>query len=210
MQIVVVADEPQLSELKTKPLREEVIMRFATSLDDVDDKADALFFLKEEDSAFSNIDRLKSFTCPAIVHSVVHTLEELPMGLIRINAWPGFLKRDIMEVSAAKDDETSVRKIFDTLGWKYLLVPDIPGMIAARIISMIVNEAWFALGDEVSDRENIDVAMKLGTNYPYGPFEWGERIGLQNIVHLLRHLARHDERYTPAPLLLNEITGKWQ
>ena len=49
--------------------------------------------------------------------------------------------------------------------------PDIPGFISARVVSMIINEAYFALEEEVSSKEEIDTAMKLGTNYPYGPFD---------------------------------------
>jgi 3-hydroxybutyryl-CoA dehydrogenase len=44
--------------------------------------------------------------------------------------------------------------------------------------------------------------MKLGTAYPFGPFEWSEMIGLQNIVALLQQLSTRQPRYTPAPLLL--------
>ena len=43
--------------------------------------------------------------------------------------------------------------------------------------------------------------MKLGTNYPFGPFEWGEKIGLQNIYSLLDTLGQKQNRYIPAPLL---------
>jgi 3-hydroxyacyl-CoA dehydrogenase len=44
---------------------------------------------------------------------------------------------------------------------------------------MIINEAYFALEDNVSTKAETDIAMKLGTNYPYGPFEWGQLIGLK-------------------------------
>ena len=78
---------------------------------------------------------------------------------------------------------------------------DEPGLVSARVISMIINEAFFALGENVSSIEEIDLAMKLGTNYPYGPFEWSEKIGLQNIYHLLHKLSQTDKRYLIAPLL---------
>ena len=66
---------------------------------------------------------------------------------------------------------------------------------------MIINEAFFALEEGVSSKEEIDVAMKLGTNYPYGPFEWQEKIGLQNIYQLLHNLSEKDKRYSVSPLL---------
>lgn len=66
---------------------------------------------------------------------------------------------------------------------------------------MIVNEAFFALGEGVSTKSEIDVAMKLGTNYPYGTFEWCERIGLEKVHNLLEKLAKTDSRYSVAPAM---------
>jgi 3-hydroxybutyryl-CoA dehydrogenase len=69
---------------------------------------------------------------------------------------------------------------------------------------MIINEAYFALEENVSTKEEIDIAMKLGTNYPYGPFEWCKKIGLKNIAALLAELSQTEKRYQPARLLLKE------
>jgi 3-hydroxybutyryl-CoA dehydrogenase len=77
----------------------------------------------------------------------------------------------------------------------------VPGFITARVIAMIINEAWFALEEGVSTKEEIDTAMKLGTNYPYGPFEWGKEIGLKNIHALLDKLSKLNPRYSPAELM---------
>ncbi|HRP61700.1 MAG TPA: 3-hydroxyacyl-CoA dehydrogenase NAD-binding domain-containing protein [Phycisphaerales bacterium] len=49
--------------------------------------------------------------------------------------------------------------------------------ILARVLVAVINEAGWALAEGVSDRANIDTAMKLGTNYPKGPLEWAEQIG---------------------------------
>jgi 3-hydroxybutyryl-CoA dehydrogenase len=65
------------------------------------------------------------------------------------------------------------------------------------VVSMIINEAFIALGENVSTREEIDTAMKLGTNYPYGPFEWAELIGVENIISLLNKLSEKDNHYQP-------------
>ena len=89
---------------------------------------------------------------------------------------------------------------------KMSIVKDEPGLIAARITAMIINEAYFALGDNVSTKSDIDIAMKLGTNYPFGPFEWAAVIGLSNIITLLEQLATSDHRYLPATMLLKEAT----
>jgi len=81
------------------------------------------------------------------------------------------------------------------------LAPDIPGMITARVLATIINEAYYTLGAQVSSREEIDIAMKLGTSYPYGPFEWSDKIGLQRVYELLNELRSADARYMPAPAL---------
>ena len=85
------------------------------------------------------------------------------------------------------------------------LCDSIAGMITARVLATIINEAYYTLGAQVSTREEIDIAMKLGTGYPYGPFEWSEKIGLKRIYELLVELSKVDERYTPAPLLKAEV-----
>lgn len=66
-----------------------------------------------------------------------------------------------------------------------------------RTIAMIINEAYFAMGDKLATATDIDLAMKNGVNYPLGPIEWGEKIGLHNIAQLLEELntITRDERY---------------
>jgi 3-hydroxybutyryl-CoA dehydrogenase len=69
-------------------------------------------------------------------------------------------------------------------------VPDDPGFVTPRIISKIINEATLALQEGVSTKEEIDAAMKLGTSYPYGPFEWSDKIGNDKIQKLLLALDK--------------------
>ena len=136
------------------------------------------------------------------VNSVQWTTDLIGKNFIRVNAWPGMLKRDIIELAAANDRrKVEIEKVFSALNWKYQLVPDVPGMISARILAMIINEAWYTYGEHISSKEEIDTAMRLGTNYPMGPFEWGDLIGLKKIHSLLKTLQKTDSRYTIAPAL---------
>jgi 3-hydroxybutyryl-CoA dehydrogenase len=162
-------------------------------------EADAYFDLTYEDfgAAFPDITDK-----PVFLNSVIKTTNELPMNASRINAWNGFLRNDIIEVVLKN---VVAENVLRQLGWKFQQVPDAPGMIAPRIISMIINEAYFALGDDVSTMDEIDTAMKLGTNYPFGPFEWCRKIGLHNIYRLLKKLAESDHRYQPAAALEQEL-----
>lgn len=138
-------------------------------------------------------------------NAVIATCAELPDNYIRINAWDGFLRRDIVEIAAPAIHEKNVVEVMSALNWKCILVHDTPGMIAPRIISMIINEAYFGLGEEISTKTEIDTAMKLGTNYPYGPFEWSEKIGLGKIYLLLKKLSEQDARYNVAQKMEEEI-----
>ena len=68
-------------------------------------------------------------------------------------------------------------------------------------MASIINEAFFALEENVSTEEEIDTAIKLGTPYPFAPFEWGKKIGLHHIYSLLATLSRQQTRYSPSLLL---------
>ena len=145
-----------------------------------------------------------------LVNAVVATLEEIGSPFVRINGWPGFLERTIHELAIPKelsDDRLTKLKdqltgLYEKLGREYRLVPDTPGMISGCILATIINEAYYTWEEEVSTREEIDIAMKLGTNYPLGPFEWGQRIGLEKVADLLTALSKDNGRYTPSNSLL--------
>jgi 3-hydroxybutyryl-CoA dehydrogenase len=120
---------------------------------------------------------------------------------------PTLLNSPLFEVSLfKKEDKDKLTRICKSLNTDYMVVEDAPGMITPRVICMIINEAYFALEGGVATRDDIDEAMRLGTNYPFGPFEWGKKIGLQNISRLLEavHKDTQDERYRICSLLQSE------
>lgn len=99
-----------------------------------------------------------------------------------------------------------MKSIFAALDKKFTAVPYEPIFIAAGILAMTISKAWFALGEEVSTKAEIDITMRLGTNYPYGPFEWGKVLDENNIFTLLQKLSTTNKRYLPAPLLKQKIS----
>ena len=202
MHIVVKGDDQQRDEFLSKPIADGIIVTWISTNDRVP-KADAYFDLlfDEQGPSFGGITDK-----PVFLNAVITTCDRLPQNCIRINAWNGFLKREIIEVSAADSQILAdAAQILYQMGWSHQSVPDTPGMIAARIIAMIINEAYFGLGDEISTKAEIDTAMKLGTNYPYGPFEWSKKIGVPKIYALLKKLYETDSRYAVAPALEKEI-----
>ena len=88
-------------------------------------------------------------------------------------------------------------------GIDYLSVEDRVGMVKPRVIFMIINEACYTLQEGTATIEDIDMAMKLGTNYPFGPFEWCDRIGVTSVFETLAAMYEDtkDERYKICPLL---------
>ncbi|HEY4154443.1 MAG TPA: 3-hydroxyacyl-CoA dehydrogenase family protein [Puia sp.] len=110
----------------------------------------------------------------------------------------------MLEAAADEDSMEKARKIF---GSRIRFVKDVPGMVSPRILSMIISEAYFTLGAGTSSRDEIDTAMKLGTGYPLGPFEWAKKIGIHRVAALLRLLGEEDPLYEPAPLMKLEMEG---
>jgi 3-hydroxybutyryl-CoA dehydrogenase len=202
MQIVVKADPAQKEAFLSKGVPAGVEIQWANGVTG-NGTADAYFDLlfEEEGPAFAGVTEK-----PVFINAVSTTCLHLPANTIRINAWAGFLERELVEL-ATKDQALSpdAVAVLTALGWKYQPVADTPGMIAARVIAMVINEAYFGLGDGISTRGDIDTAMKLGTNYPYGPFEWSEKIGLKKIYALLKKLNETSTRYAIAPALENEV-----
>jgi 3-hydroxybutyryl-CoA dehydrogenase len=205
MHIVVIADAVTQKELQDKQIRQGVQVYFVSAIEDANHQTDAFFYLADEEQLEKDIDQIKKLDAPVFVNAVAATLKSLPRNCIRINGWPGFLLNKTLEVSTTDSNAEVAAKILKGLGWEYSIVPDMVGFIAPRTIAMIINEAYFALGEEVSTKQEIDTAMRLGTNYPYGPFEWSKKIGLKKIYNLLIQLSQTDKRYIPAPLLEKEI-----
>ncbi len=80
--------------------------------------------------------------------------------------------------------------------------------ILPRLLAQIVNEAAFALEEEVGSPDDMDTAMRLGFNWPLGPFEFADRIGAEPALALLEDLRReHGDAYAPAPLPARPPSG---
>jgi len=202
MNIIINASESQKAVLQEKINQSsENISWYSNTIAEADAYIDLLF--NGEQSVFQNI-----INKPVIVNDVINTCENLPISFCRINAWNSYLEKDKLEVCTSnKDLQSSFESILNAIGYKCLFVNDIAGMVSARAVAMIINEAYFGIEDEISTKEQIDIAMKLGTNYPYGPFEWAEKIGIKNIAALLVELYKTDERYKPSDLLLKEANS---
>lgn len=107
-----------------------------------------------------------------------------------------------IEIHFKEKSEALVSKLQE-LGFKPYEISFIShGFVFPRTIVQIINEAYFALEEEVASKEDINRAMKFGVNYPKGPFEWSE--GREDIVKsLLNELlsSTKDKRYIASKLI---------
>lgn len=195
MNILFIGDEQQMEEIRLVKATDETIIFFEKTLPEDVSSYQVIFFLSK---IFSFSDEPKLIDKYIIINDVSGTLplNSSSIKMARFNGWPTFLNNPVWEVVSNYEEE--FKNIFKLLNREPLFVNDQPGLISARVISMIINEAFYALNEEVSTKDEIDLAMKNGTNYPYGPFEWGEKIGLKNVYDLLCKLSETDKSYSPA------------
>ena len=101
-----------------------------------------------------------------------------------------------------------------SLGKETVVVKDSPGFVTNRIITLVMNEAAKLLEENLASIEDIDKIEKLSHNWPMGPFELADLVGIDVIVDLLEGIYQQTgwERYKPAPLLKRMVeigyTGK--
>ncbi|MEO6962392.1 MAG: 3-hydroxyacyl-CoA dehydrogenase family protein [Puia sp.] len=195
--IAILATTPQKAELHRSPVFKSHQLIFAQDLHGLLNlQADAYMDLVLEPGP-ERIEALSHLLpSPIFINSVIQTLSVCGADFIRINGWPGFLEMPLLEAASGEISGSRARDIF---GNYIIFVKDVPGLVNPRIISMIINEAYYTLAAGTATRGEIDIAMKLGTGYPMGPFEWGEKIGLLNIYALLTTMGKTNPLYDIAP-----------
>jgi 3-hydroxybutyryl-CoA dehydrogenase len=116
-----------------------------------------------------------------------------PIGLVELTRTEA-----TAEVAAQRTEA-----FFTELGLSTAWVADAPGLVLGRIIAQVINECAFAIGEGIGSAADIDDGMQFGMNYPLGPLEWADEIGLDHIVMILDGLREEygEERYRTAPLL---------
>jgi 3-hydroxybutyryl-CoA dehydrogenase len=206
MKVLVLATTELKAELLALPVSRDVQLEWlATPVDPAPVAADACIDLLF-DNTKERINWLRQLnTSLVVINSVIVPVKDIGEDFIRINGWKTFLGRTVMEAACNNNYlKTGAEKLFTALGRKTEWVADIPGFVTPRIVASIINEAFLALEEGVSTETEIDTAMKLGTNYPYGPFEWGQKIGLQDVHSLLKALSKEQIRYKPSALLIKK------
>lgn len=125
--------------------------------------------------------------------------------MIGINALAGMINRSVAEITNPFNiPQESIDSICKLLKYEsFRIVNSRVGMVTPRIICMIINEAFYTVQEGTAAATDIDIAMKLGTNYPKGPFEFLEEIGVAHVYLLLESIYNDtkEERYKICPAL---------
>jgi 3-hydroxybutyryl-CoA dehydrogenase len=214
MKVLLIGEDDRVEELKTK-LGNNPDLEIERSDGDKDedfDLYDVIFDLNFDDDP-SNLPVYAAMRGKAIfVNAVKLSLSEamyatgskIKCMLFGINALPTFLSQSKWELSLYRRFEMpELEKLMKAFGIDFVPVEDRVGLVKARIIFMIINEACYTLQEGTASIEDIDMAMKLGTNYPFGPFEWCDRIGITSVFETLAAIYEDtkDDRYKICPLL---------
>jgi 3-hydroxybutyryl-CoA dehydrogenase len=130
-----------------------------------------------------------------------------PERLVGFATFYPLADRKIIEIAAGlRTSDSALQQAqdhFRSLGKEFVKVKDAAGLTFPRILSLIINDAARSLEEGVAEADEIDIAMRLGVNYPMGPLRWADQIGLDEVLAVLEGLEREtgDDRYRPAPLI---------
>lgn len=121
------------------------------------------------------------------------------------------LVEGIRGLQTSNDTFTRVREFSEKLGKTFIEAKDMPGFAVNRILMPMINEAVFALYEGVASVEDIDQAMKLGTNQPMGPLTLADFIGLDTCLAIMDVLydGLGDSKYRACPLLKKYVEAGW-
>lgn len=139
-----------------------------------------------------------------------------PENVIGWAAIPPLANAQVIELMpaarSAPECIQAATEFLSSLSKEPVMVEDSVGGVVPRIVAGLINEAAFALGEQVASAEDIDEAMKLGTNYPHGPLAWADLIGLDEVVGIITALGEvhGNDLYRPAPILRQlAFAGHW-
>jgi 3-hydroxybutyryl-CoA dehydrogenase len=134
------------------------------------------------------------------------------MGMHFMNPVPVMKLVELIRGLATSDETFAiVTEIAQKMGKTTVEGRDMPGFIVNRILMPYINEAAQALYEGIASVEDIDVAMKLGTNVPMGPLTLADFIGLDTCLAIMEvlHDGFKDSKYRPSPLLRKYVEAGW-
>ncbi len=102
----------------------------------------------------------------------------------------------------------SVESFFKEVDFNVFICRDQMGGILPRVLAGMINEAAYMAYSGIAPVEKIDRMMRLAANFPMGPFEWADKIGLDRLMTLLEALQKEfGPQYQPCPLIRRKVEG---
>ncbi|MBM6619411.1 3-hydroxyacyl-CoA dehydrogenase [Bacillus suaedaesalsae] len=201
-------------EAKGKALEQ---LFYTTNLAEVSKLADLIIEAVPEkieikESVFELIDQNAKASCYFATNTSTMSPTEIasftsrPERVIAMHFFNPVHKMPLIEIVKGLEtsDETAtiVNEVAKKMGKETVTINEFPGFVTSRISALVGNEAFYMLQEGLGSPEEIDKAIKLGLNYPMGPFELGDLVGLDTRLNNLRYLhEKLGEKYRPAPLL---------
>lgn len=193
------------------------VLHFSSDLEDAVKEADLVIEavtekLEIKKFVFEKVDRNAPDRCMIATNTSTMSPTEMgsytnrPDRVIAMHFFNPVYKMPLVEIIRGLEtsDETAdlIKNIAETMGKETVVVNEFPGFVTSRISTLVGNEAFYMLQEGVGTAEEIDKAIKLGLNYPMGPFELGDLVGLDARLNNLKYLhEKLGEKYRPAPLL---------
>lgn len=217
--ILIVGTADRLAPCKSRNWQgAQVVTRELEFIDEIDvwvddvQGADIIILLNADDAPEILYSIPDSFTGIVMACAVKSALFEMLADIshssgatwVGINGLPYFIGLPRLEISVYRPEQAkTVVSALAAVGQESLLVDDRVGMVAARVVCMIINEAYFVFQEGTAAPADVDLAMQLGTNYPQGPFSWARMIGIENVFDVLNALQETtgEEKYKIAHAL---------
>ena len=212
MKIAVIGSGRKLSSMKNKLQSVEGV----SYLQDTDTKShyDLIIDLDFDDDNFHREEYYNSLSTGTLLVSANMSViedslyENKGINVFGMCTFPYLLERNSLELSNPYNFSTQeIEKFASILGYEQIeWVQSRVGFITPRVLCMIINEAYYTVQEGTANKEDINTAMKLGTNYPKGPFEFLDLFGIDLVYDQLLTLYHdtQEERYKICSLLKQE------
>lgn len=203
----------------TAPKMDDSIKRlsYSTNLEKAAQTADLIIeavpeVISIKKSIFEVIDQFAPENCLFATNTSTMSPTEIgsftnrPEKVIAMHFFNPVHKMKLVEIvrglETCNETAEAIRTAAEKMGKETVVVNEFPGFVTSRISALVGNEAFYMLQEGVGTAEEIDKAIKLGLNYPMGPFELGDLVGLDTRLNNLKYLhEKLGEKYRPAPLL---------
>jgi 3-hydroxybutyryl-CoA dehydrogenase len=203
MDVVLAKIKPML-DMKEAAHDADVVVEVVIEVMDIKKKvyAELETIVKPECLFFTNTSGLSITEMAAITKR-----PEKFIGTHFFNPVPVMKLLEIIKGYETSDETLKIAKAWGkTIGKEAIVVNEAPAFAVNRILSIMINEAFFTLGEGIASAEDIDKGMVLGCNHPIGPLALADMIGLETMLRVIEGVHKElGDKYRPAPLLVKLV-----